>query len=125
MMEIHTVTLDCARPYELAEWWSEAIGWPLVDSAPDDDEVMLENPHGPPHVLFIRVPEDKTVKNRTHLDLAPQDGRTRNEEVERLVKLGATVQGDHRRPDGAGWVTLFDPAGNEFCLVRSAAERVI
>ncbi|GAA0980864.1 VOC family protein [Acrocarpospora macrocephala] len=123
MMEIHTVTIDCARPYELAEWWSAAIGWPIVDSAPEDDEVLLESPQGPPHVLFIKVPEGKTVKNRTHLDVANNDGRTRDEEVERLLKLGATIHEDHRQPEGPGWVTLLDPEGNEFCVCRSEAER--
>lgn len=62
------------------------------------------------------------MKNRVHLDLQPQD-RTRDEEVERLLALGATLQGDHRRPDGTGWVTLHDPEGNEFCVERSAGER--
>jgi predicted enzyme related to lactoylglutathione lyase len=68
------------------------------------------------------VPEPKTVKNRVHLDLMPDD-RTRDEEVERLLGIGATLVADHRRPDGAGWVVLADPEGNEFCIERSAAER--
>ncbi|GIH29583.1 glyoxalase [Acrocarpospora phusangensis] len=122
-MEIHTITFDSARPYETAEWWSAVLGWPLVDSAPEDDEVMLERPQGVPHVLFIRVPEGKAVKNRMHLDVMPADGRTRNEEVERLLELGAVVHGDFRRPDGTGWMTLLDPEGNEFCVVRGEAER--
>ena len=68
------------------------------------------------------MPEPKTVKNRVHLDLEPTD-RTRDEEVERLLKIGATLVADHRRPDGTGWVVLADPEGNEFCVERSAAER--
>jgi predicted enzyme related to lactoylglutathione lyase len=68
------------------------------------------------------VPESKTVKNRVHLDLMPTD-RTRDEEVERLLGIGATLVADHRRPDGLGWVVLADPEGNEFCIERSAAER--
>jgi predicted enzyme related to lactoylglutathione lyase len=51
------------------------------------------------------------------------DDRTRDEEVERLLGLGATMVADHRRPDGGGWVTLADPEGNELCIERSAAER--
>lgn len=123
MIEIHTVTIDCARPYELAQWWSEALGWPLVDSEPEDDEVMLDRPDGPPHLLFIQVPEGKTVKNRLHLDVTPTGGRTRDQEVERLVGLGAKPYEDHRTPEGTGWVTLLDPEGNEFCVCRSEAER--
>ncbi|WP_055482601.1 VOC family protein [Sphaerimonospora mesophila] len=122
MIEIHTLTVDCARPYELAEWWSRALGWPLVDSAPEDDEVLLDRPEGPPHLLFIRVPEGKNVKNRLHLDVRPDEG-TRDAEVERLLALGAEPYEDHRAPDGTGWVTLLDPEGNEFCVCRGTAER--
>ena len=68
------------------------------------------------------MPEAKTVKNRVHLDLTPTD-RTRDEEVERLLGIGATLVADHRRPDGTGWVVLADPEGNEFCVERSTAER--
>jgi predicted enzyme related to lactoylglutathione lyase len=49
--------------------------------------------------------------------------RTRDDEVERIVGLGATVYQDHRRADGLGWVTLLDPEGNEFCVERSTGER--
>ncbi|MBD3146836.1 VOC family protein [Microbispora bryophytorum] len=123
MLEISTMTIDCAQPYALAQWWSEALGWPLVDSAPEDDEVVLDRPDGPPHLLFIRVPDGKTVKNRLHLDVVPSGDGTRDQEAERLLALGAASYEDHRTPDGAGWVTLLDPEGNEFCVCRSAAER--
>ncbi len=62
------------------------------------------------------------MKNRLHLDVQPVD-RTRDEEVERLIGLGAKLFEDHRLPDGRGWVTLVDPEGNEFCIERSSAER--
>jgi hypothetical protein len=68
------------------------------------------------------VPEAKTVKNRVHLDLVPADG-TRDEEVERLLGIGAILVADHRRSDGMGWVVLADPEGNELCIERGAAER--
>ena len=55
-------------------------------------------------------------------DLAPTD-RTRDEEVDRLRALGATEIADRRRPDGTGWVVFADPEGNEFCVLRSDAER--
>jgi hypothetical protein len=70
-----------------------------------------ERQGGPPSV---QVPEAKSVKNRVHLDIAPDFG-TLVEEVERIVALGATVVVDRRRPDGTGWFVLSDPEGNEFC----------
>lgn len=66
--------------------------------------------------------DPKAVKNRLHLDLQPQ-GRTRDEEVTRLLALGAVLVDDRRRPDGRGWAVLADIEGNEFCVERSAAER--
>ena len=62
------------------------------------------------------LPDGKQVKNRVHLDLRPVD-RTREEEVGRVLALGATQLADHRRPDGRGWITLADPEGNEFCIL--------
>ncbi|GHH28703.1 hypothetical protein GCM10017774_03330 [Lentzea cavernae] len=74
-----------------------------------------------PVLFFNQVPEPKTVKNRLHLCLRPDT--TRDEEVERLLGLGATLVGDHRNPDGTGWAILADPEGNEFCVLRSESER--
>ena len=62
------------------------------------------------------------MKNRRHLDVVPQD-RTRDEEVQRLIGLGATLFDDHRKDDGTGFVVLQDPEGNEFCVERSDPER--
>jgi antitoxin (DNA-binding transcriptional repressor) of toxin-antitoxin stability system len=73
-------------------------------------------------LLFIRVPEGKTVKNRLHFDLVPLN-RTRDAEVERLLAAGAVLASDQRRPNGRGWVVLADPEGNEFCVETSEAER--
>ncbi len=62
------------------------------------------------------------MKNRVHVCLQPAD-RDRDKEVERVLALGATVLADHRTTGGEGWVVLGDPAGNEFCVTRSDAER--
>ncbi|GAA0495515.1 glyoxalase [Paractinoplanes deccanensis] len=122
-MILRHITVDSSEPYELARFWSEVTGWPLSDEdLPDDDEVLLAAPEPVPSLLFIRVPEAKTVKNRLHIDWMP-DERTRDEEVERLTALGAKLYEDHRAADGLGWVTMQDPEGNEFCVERSAAER--
>lgn len=53
----------------------------------------------------------------------PPTDRGRDEEVERLLGLGATLVEDHGKADGAGWVTIADPEGNEFCVERSLKER--
>jgi predicted enzyme related to lactoylglutathione lyase len=120
---IRNITFDCADPYALAGFWSQVTGYqedPEDRNQPSDPEAALV---GQDHaLLFIAVPEPKTVKNRVHLDLMPTD-RTRDQEVARLLGLGATMVADLRRPDGSGWAVLADPEGNEFCVERSAAER--
>ena len=120
---IRHVTVDCKDAYSLARFWSEVTGWPAhPDDAPGDAECLVQAPDSIDGLLFVQVPEGKVVKNRVHLDLQPTD-QPRDEEVARLLGLGATVAADHRTPDGAGWVVMADPEGNEFCVERSAAER--
>ena len=121
---IRNIDIDCTDPYALAGFWSEVLGYRRHDDDhPGDPEAVLLPPDGTgPVVLFLRVPEAKTVKNRLHIDLQPTD-RTRDAEVDRLLGLGATLVDDRRRPDGTGWAVLADPEGNEFCVERSAAER--
>jgi predicted enzyme related to lactoylglutathione lyase len=123
-LKIQHVTVDCADPYGLATFWSQVMGWPISDiDSPGDDEVLLEPPTpGTPELLFQSVPEPKTVKNRLHFDLCP-DERTRDEEVSRLLTMGAALVADHRTPTGRGWVLMADPEGNEFCVEMSVSER--
>lgn len=122
----HT-TVDCVDAYELSEWWKPVLGYvdvPGDPNLPGHEECMILDPETGHRLLFIEVPEAKTVKNRLHLDLAAREG-TRDEELARLLAHGATVVADLRGKDGpgTGWVTLADPAGNEFCIVRSETER--
>ena len=118
------ITVDCTDAPALARFWAAVLGWSVFSD--DDPEVLVAPsfPHvGPgPAMLFIPVPERRTVKNRVHLDIMPASG-TRDEEVERLTQLGAVVVEDHRMPEGTGWVWMADPQGNDFCVERSAAER--
>ncbi|MET7365380.1 VOC family protein [Streptomyces sp. NPDC005566] len=118
---VQNVAIDCADAYELARFWSEALGSPLhQDDKPGSPETEVMLPEGP--VLhFNQVPEPKTIKNRFHLCLRPET--TREEEVERLLELGATLVDDRRESDGAGWAVLMDPEGNEFCVLRSETDR--
>ncbi|MGX1273077.1 VOC family protein [Streptomyces phaeoluteigriseus] len=117
--KIRHVTIHSADAYSLASFWAAALGEPLhADDNPGDEEALIEGAG----LLFVTVPEPGTANNRIHLDLQPQD-RTREEEVDRLLALGATLVADRRRADGTGWAVLADPEGNEFCVERSAAER--
>ncbi|MBM7518805.1 VOC family protein [Nocardioides nitrophenolicus] len=121
----HT-TIDCANAFELSEWWKPVIGYtdlPGDPNEPGHEECMIIDPESGHQVLFIEVPERKTGKNRMHFDLRPRSG-TRDEEIDRLLRYGAVQVADHRgiRGPGSGWVTLADPEGNEFCVVRSLAE---
>lgn len=120
-LTVGNICLDCHDAYALAQFWSQVLGQPMD---PDDDagapEAGFDLPTGQA-LLFLQVPEAKTVKNRMHLCLEP-DG-SRDEEVDRMLAIGATIVDDRRRPDGKGWVVFADPEGNEFCVLRAAAER--
>lgn len=114
---IRAVTVDCDNAQTLAAFWAGVLG-----VAPDPDEQgtgpffqsigrAASNTSGPV-MMFIKVPESKSVKNRMHLDLSTDD---REAEVARLVELGATVV--HQKDEwGISWTTLADPEGNEFCV---------
>jgi Glyoxalase-like domain len=120
----HT-TIDSADAYSQSVWWGQVLGFaedPKDPNEPGHEECMIFAPDGTTRVLFIEVPEKKSVKNRIHLDLVPASG-TRDEELARLLALGATEVADLRLPDGRGWVTLADPEGNEFCILRNETER--
>ena len=119
----HT-TLDCFDAYALSRWWQEVLDY--VEDAhdpnePGHDECLVLSRDGQHRLLFIEVPDRKQVKNRMHLDLRPREG-TRDEELARLLALGATEVADRRNDDGTGWVVLADPERNEFCILRSEAE---
>ncbi|MFG2692550.1 VOC family protein [Kitasatospora sp. NPDC048407] len=116
---IRHVTIDCLDPYALGSFWAQVLEQPLQpEDFPGDPEALIAGAN----LLFIRVPEAKAGKNRLHFDLQPQD-RTRDEEVTRLLGLGATLVDDRRNADGTGWAVLADIEGNEFCVERSKAER--
>ncbi len=121
---LRNITFDCTDALALGRFWAQVLGWNVYH---DDDPEVLVAPEFPPHrdgptMLFIPVPEGRTVKNRVHVDLQPTDC-TRDEEVERLIGLGARLVEDHRTEEGTGWVWLADIEGNDFCVERGAAER--
>jgi catechol 2,3-dioxygenase-like lactoylglutathione lyase family enzyme len=121
----HT-TIDCRNAYQLSEWWKPVLGYVGIDGDPNEEgheECMIRDPETGHRLLFIEVPEAKSVKNRLHLDLRPRSA-DRDEELETLVTHGAAIVADHRGKygPGSGWVVLADPEGNEFCILRSEAE---
>jgi catechol 2,3-dioxygenase-like lactoylglutathione lyase family enzyme len=121
----HT-TFDCHDAYALSSFWAKVLQFtdvPDDPNEPGDEECMIIDPREGQRLLFIEVPDAKQVKNRVHLDLVPID-RTRDEEIERVLALGATPVDDRRHADGTGWLVLADPEGNEFCILRSDAERL-
>ncbi|MFH8837079.1 VOC family protein [Streptomyces sp. NPDC017868] len=118
---LQNVAIDCADAYELARFWSEVTGRPLdPEDRPGAHETQVLLAEGPV-LYFNQVSEPKTVKNRLHLCLRPETSR--DQEVERILGLGATFVADHRNADGSGWAVLADPEGNEFCVLRSDSDR--
>jgi catechol 2,3-dioxygenase-like lactoylglutathione lyase family enzyme len=123
-LEIHEITFDARDPHALAAFWAALLEREIrPGDMPQDDSVLIVPTPGQPGLLFLRVPEGKTAKNRIHLDLWPTSSAKRDEQIERATGLGAVMLDDRRRGDGTGWVVFADPDGNEFCLGRSAAER--
>jgi hypothetical protein len=121
---ISHITFDAVNAHAQSVFWRNVLGFeedPDDPNEPGHEECMIFSPDGSERILFIEVPDPKQVKNRLHLDLVPVAG-SRDEELARLLELGATTVADLRRPDG-GWVVLADPEGNEFCILRSEAER--
>lgn len=122
----HT-SVDCRDAHAQSVFWAQVLGYvddPDDPNEPGHEECPIHDPESGHTILFIEVPEAKSVKNRVHFDLRPRPGGTREGEVERLLGLGATTVADHRgiHGPGTGWATLADPEGHEFCVLRSPAE---
>jgi hypothetical protein len=113
------ISIDCNDPATLARWWAELLGWRITFE--EADEVALEPPADSPEdgvspdILFLRVPEPKSEKDRLHLDLRPDDQAA---EVARAESLGAR-RVDVGQSEEDTWVVLADPEGNEFCILRA------
>jgi predicted enzyme related to lactoylglutathione lyase len=113
-IRIQCLCIDTADPAKIASFWESALGWRRTWE--EEDQVCLEPPEGSredgivPDLIFLKVPEGKTVKNRLHLDLRPAD---QSAEVARLEALGAR-QINVGQGESVGWVVMADPDGNEF-----------
>ena len=125
------LSLDCHDPEALAAFWCAALDWVVLDRVPglveigpagrDDLELLESVRSGPvaPTMFLAAVEENKVVKNRMHVDLSPID-RSQDDEVERLLALGAT-RAEVGQTGEESWTVLADPEGNEFCVLRSLA----
>ena len=125
----YTTVVDCHDIAAQARWWAEALGWKLAYE--DDDEVVIVPSYVsdelvqstpweriPPGLVFVPVPERKSVKNRLHIDLAPHTSDDRDAEIDRLLAAGASRVHVGQQSD-ATWTVLADPEGNEFCVLSS------
>jgi predicted enzyme related to lactoylglutathione lyase len=118
-LRFYSVLIDCADPRALGHWWAQALDWQVTLDDGDEVDVAVgldaDGKEIEPILTFLPVPEAKTIKNRLHIDLAPDD---RDAEVERLIAMGATRVDIGQEPD-VTWVVLADPEGNEFCVLSS------
>ncbi|MFD6424311.1 VOC family protein [Streptomyces sp. NPDC060198] len=109
----YTLVVDAHDMSSLSRFWCGVLDWKVVYE--DGDEVTIgANAQALPGLCFVPVPERKTVKNRLHIDLSPDDQAA---EVERILALGAT-RVDVGQGGDVSWVVLADPEGNEFCVLR-------
>jgi hypothetical protein len=121
---ITAVTVNSTRPGELAAWWAEVLGFVVLERE-DDGYTEIgppgQGPKGPvPTVAFVPVSDPSPGRRRLHLDLNATD-RSQEQELERLLALGATPVDVGQGPLSAQmtWHVLADPEGNEFCLLAS------
>jgi Glyoxalase-like domain len=125
----YSVVVDCRDFAAQSRWWAEALNWRVGYEAAD--EVVLVPPHAldqsrdippseqAPGLIFVPVPEGKSVKNRLHIDLAPSPDAGQEAEVRRLEALGARRVEVGQDPDKVTWVVMADPEGNEFCVLSA------
>ncbi len=118
-LAMHAVVLDCAELDPLVRFWSAALGY-VQWFEPFGQFAGLKPPPGDSRgglpLIFQRVPEPKSVKNRAHVDFEAVD---RSVEVARLVGLGATLVREVDEIPGLRWTVMADPAGNEFCVAQA------
>ena len=107
-----TVTVDARDPEALAPFWAAALAYAVV-GAEGNYVALVPSGRPGPTVLLQRVPEEKTAKNRVHLDLKVPDIEA---EASRLEGLGARRSSGVLRELGSSWIVMADPEGNEFCV---------
>ncbi len=106
---ISDITVDCADPETLAGFWSELLQRPI--GGRKGPYVWLAREPGGIGLGFQQVAENKSAKNRVHIDVSGSDVSEIKRRVEELG--GNRVDG---YSDG-GFLVMADPEGNEFCIV--------
>lgn len=106
------ITTDTTDATSLSTWWAEQTGGTVVET--NDGWFVVVRPPGGPLLAFQQVEDPTPGKNRLHLDLGAPD---LDAEVERLTGAGASVVAQREMGDFR-WVTMADPAGNEFCVAN-------
>ncbi len=109
---IGSVVVNCDDFPRMVSFWREALHY-VPREAPDEDSVVLEDPKGRgPNLTLIVTNEGPLDQYRLHLDLYSSEPE---EEVERLVGLGATLKRSPKK--GEDFTTLADPEGNLFDVI--------
>src|SRR5690242_5743251 len=110
------IVIDSKDAPELARWWGRVLDWPVTDREGYSWISADGRPDTAPVLVFVPVADDKTGKNRMHIDVSPS-GTDQEGELARLLELGAR-RTDVGQGDDVSWIVLADPEGNEFCLLR-------
>jgi catechol 2,3-dioxygenase-like lactoylglutathione lyase family enzyme len=115
------LAIDASDVDAVAAFWCGVLGWHEVER---DDGIVSIAGDDPavPGIDVLRVPEGKTLKNRLHLDLRA-DGLSTEDELHRLLSLGATRADVGQGPD-VTWTVLADVEGNEFCLLGRTVQEL-
>ncbi len=114
-LRVGEVVIDCADHDLVVAFWMAAMG-DYVRHDVNEQYVGIapsERAPGRPTILFQKVPERKSVKNRVHLDLR---GESMAAEVVRLTALGGTFIAERTLGESTRWTVMADPEGNEFCI---------
>ncbi len=119
-VSLHHIVIDTHDLPALARFWTQVLGWRILSERPREIVIGTDET-APVGICFMPVTDEKTVKNRLHLDLNP-DPEDRDGEIERIIALGAP-RVEIGQTGTESWTVLADPEGNEFCVLRSDAER--
>ena len=112
------IVMDCADPRRLATFWRLLVGGSVVRETASDEWVAIEGIPQLDYLGFQRVPEGKSAKNRTHIDVMVQQVE---ESRDHAVAVGATAIGGVVEQEIFRFQVMADPEGNEFCFVQRKA----